>query len=43
MIQLNRMQLTSQTPGLVEITKMLSISQPESRTIDLLTAREKIL
>ena len=29
MIQLNRIQLTSQTPSHVEITKMLSTSQPE--------------
>ena len=34
MIQLNRIQLTSQTPSHVEISKMLSTSQPESRTID---------
>ena len=29
MIELNRIQLTSQTPSHVEITKMLSTSQPE--------------
>ena len=34
MIQLNQMQLISQTPSQVEITKMLSTSQCESRIID---------
>ena len=34
MIQLNRRQLTSQIASHVEITKMLNISQPESRIID---------
>ena len=34
MIQLNRIQVTSQTPSHVEITKMLSTNQPESRIID---------
>ena len=34
MIQLNRMQLTSQPPGHAEITKMLSTSQSESGIID---------
>ena len=34
MIQFNRIQLTRQTPSHVENTKMLSTSQPESRTID---------
>ena len=34
MIQLNRIQLTSQTPNHVEITKILSTSQRESRIID---------
>ena len=34
MIQLNRMLLTSQTPNHVEMTKILSTSQRESRIID---------
>ena len=34
MIQLNQIQLTSQTPSHVEITKMLSTIQPESRIIE---------
>ena len=34
MIQLNRIQLTSQTPNHVEMTKILSTSQRESRVID---------
>ena len=34
MIQLNRIRLTSQTPNNVEITKILSTSQRESRIID---------
>ena len=34
MIQLNSIQLTSQTPSHVEITKILSTSQPESIIID---------
>ena len=34
MIQLNRIQLTSQTPNHVEITKILSTSQYESRIIE---------
>ena len=34
MIQLNRIQLTSQTPTHVQITKILSTSQRESRIID---------
>ena len=34
MIQLNRIQLTSQTPNHVEMTKILSISQRESRITD---------
>ena len=34
MSQLNRIELTSQTPSHVEITKMLSTSQYESRSID---------
>ena len=34
MIQLNRIQLTSQTPNHVEMTKILSTSQHESRIID---------
>ena len=34
MIQLNRIQLTSQTPNHVEITKILSPSQRKSRIID---------
>ena len=34
MIQLNRIQLTSQTTNHVEMTKILSTSQGESRTID---------
>ena len=34
MIQLNRIQLTSQTPNHVEMTKILSISQQENRIID---------
>ena len=34
MIQLNRIPVTSQTPSHVEITKMLSTNQPESRIID---------
>ena len=33
MIQLNRIQLTSQTPNHVEITKILSTSQRESRIL----------
>ena len=33
-IQLNRIQLTSQTPCYVEITKMLCINQPERTIID---------
>ena len=34
MIQLNRIQLTSQTPSHVEITKMLSTDNRESKIID---------
>ena len=34
MIQLNRVQLTSHTTNHVEITKILSTSQRESRNID---------
>ena len=34
MIQLNRIQLTNQTPSHVEFTEMLSTSQRESRIID---------
>ena len=34
MIQLNRIQLTSKTPNHVEMTKILSTSQRESRIID---------
>ena len=34
MIQLNRIQLTSQTPNHVEMTKILSTSQRENRNID---------
>ena len=34
MIQMNQMQLTSQTPSPTEITKTLSTSQPESGIID---------
>ena len=34
MIQLNRIQLTSQTPNHVEITKIVSTSQSESKIID---------
>ena len=34
MIQLNPIQLTSQTPNHVEMTKMLSTSQRESRIIE---------
>ena len=34
MIQLNRIQLTSQASNHVEITKLLSTSQSESRIID---------
>ena len=34
MIPLNRIQVTSQTPNHVEITKILSTSQQESRMID---------
>ena len=34
MIQLKRIQLTSQTPNHVEMTKILSTSQRESRIID---------
>ena len=34
MIQLNQIQLTSQTPRHVEITKKLSTSQPENIIID---------
>ena len=34
MIQLNRIQLSSQTPDHVEITKILSPSQRASRIID---------
>ena len=34
MVQLNRMQLTSQTPTYFEIIKVLSTNQPESRIID---------
>ena len=41
MIQLNRTQLTSQTPNHVEITKILSASQRES-SIVLLTASTKL-
>ena len=33
-VQLNRKQLTSQTPNHVKITKILSTSQCESRIID---------
>ena len=39
MVQLNRIQLTSQTPNHVEITKILSTSQCESKL--LLTASAK--
>ena len=34
MIQLNRMRLSSQAPNHVEITKILSTNQRESRFID---------
>ena len=34
MIQLNQMQLTSQTTNHVEITKFLSTSQGDSKIID---------
>ena len=34
MIQLNRIQLTSQTPNQVEMTKILRISQRESRIMN---------
>ena len=34
MIQLNRIQLTSHTTSHVEITKILSTSQRESKVID---------
>ena len=34
MIQLNRIQLTTQTKNHVEITKILSTSEHESRIID---------
>ena len=34
MIQLNRIQSTSQITSHAEITKMLSTSQPKSRLID---------
>ena len=34
MIQMNQMQLTSQTRSPTEITKTLSTSQPESRIVD---------
>ena len=34
MIQLNRIQLTSQTTNQVEISKILSTSQRENRIID---------
>ena len=34
MIQLNRLQLTSQTTNHVEITKIVSTNQCESRIID---------
>ena len=34
MIQLNRIQLTSQTPCHVELNKILSAGQPKSRVID---------
>ena len=34
MIQLNRIQLTSQTTNHIEITEILSNSQSESRIID---------
>ena len=34
MIQLNRIQLASQTPSHIEITKMISTSQPKSRIIN---------
>ena len=34
MIQLNRIQLTSQTPNYVEMTKILSTSQRENKNID---------
>ena len=34
MIQLNGIQLTSQTPNHIEITKLLCTCQPESRIID---------
>ena len=34
MIQLNRIQLTNQTSNHVEITKLLSTRQRESRIID---------
>ena len=36
MIQLNRIQLTSQTPNHVKMTEILSTSQRESRIIDCL-------
>ena len=34
MIQLNQIQLTIQTTNFVEISKILSTRQPESRIID---------
>ena len=34
MIQMSRIQLTSQTPNHVEITKILSTNQRKSRIID---------
>ena len=41
MIQMNQMQLTSQTPSPTEITKTLSTSQPESGIIDYQCKKKK--
>ena len=40
-IQMNQMQLTSQTPSPTEITKTLSTSQPESGIIDYQCKKKK--
>ena len=40
-IQMNQMQLNSQTPSPTEITKTLSTSQPESRIIDYQYQKKK--
>ena len=43
MIQMDQIQLTSQTPSHVEITKMLSTNQPEIRVIGSLEKKREFL